>query len=253
MEAGARRKAAARSAGTRDAVGFRPLYRQAKDTLVQRIAEGAWQPGQILPNEFEIAADLGVSQGTVRKALDEMTAENLLVRRQGRGTFVARHDEERILFQFFKLTSDDGERRFPESRVLDARVVRGSPEACARLGLAVGDKVIQIERVRSLEGATCIAEGMVLPQKLFAGLESRPLPNNLYELYASAFGVTVARASERLKAIAAPPRVARHLEVAVGAPLLSVDRLAYGIGGAPVEWRVSICRTDQFHYLCDLR
>src|ERR671913_1524598 len=151
------------TAGEGEGLGFRPLYRQAKDVLTQRIAEGQWQPGQIIPSEFEIAADLGVSQGTVRKALDEMTAENLLVRRQGRGTFVARHDEERILFQFFKLVRDDGERRFPESRVLDVRVMRASPEARGRLRLAAGDKVVQIERVRSLAGVTCIAEGMVLP------------------------------------------------------------------------------------------
>jgi GntR family transcriptional regulator len=94
-------------------VGFRPLYRQVKDLLLRRLADGVWQPGQILPSEPEIAANLGVSQGTVRKALDEMTAENLLVRRQGRGTFVARHDEERILFRFFRLQSDTGERQFP--------------------------------------------------------------------------------------------------------------------------------------------
>src|SRR5918998_3280295 len=173
MGAGARRKAIARDAGMRDPVGFRPLYRQAKDALVQRIADGTWQPGQILPNEFEIAADLGVSQGTVRKALDEMTAENLLVRRQGRGTFVARHDEERILFQFFKLVGDDGVRRFPESRVLDVKVVRASPEACQRLELAAGDTVVQIERVRSLAGVTCVAEGMVLPHRLFSRITGR--------------------------------------------------------------------------------
>ena len=253
MGAGAKREATARDAGTRDPLGFRPLYRQAKDVLVRRIAEGVWQPGQILPSEFEIAADLGVSQGTVRKALDEMTAENLLVRRQGRGTFVARHDEARILFRFFKLTRDDGKRRFPDSRVLDVRVVRASAEACERLDLSAGDKVIRIERLRSLDGVTCIAEGMALPQKLFAGIEQRELPNNLYELYASEFGVTVARASERLKAVAATARTARHLGVAPGTPLLSVDRVARDVGGAPVEWRVSICRTDEFHYLCDLR
>ena len=234
-------------------LGFRPLYRQVRDVLVKRIAEGVWQAGQALPSEPEIAADLGVSQGTVRKALDEMTAENLLVRRQGRGTFVARHDEERILFQFFKLVRDDGVRRFPESRVLDVRLVRASSEARERLGLADGDKVVRIERVRSLAGVACIAEGLVLPEKLFPGIDNRELPNNLYELYASEFGVTVARASERLKAIAATPRVARHLGVPASAPLLSVDRIAFGIGGAPVEWRVSLCRTDEFHYLSDLR
>jgi GntR family transcriptional regulator len=253
MQMGAKRKTIARNAGSADSLGFRPLYRQAKELLVQRIAEGAWQPGQILPNEFEIAADLGVSQGTVRKALDEMTAENLLVRKQGRGTFVARHDEERILFQFFKLVRDDGARRFPESRVLDVRVVRAAPEARKRLGLAAGEKVVQIERVRSVAGIACIAEGMVLPHRLFAGIETGDLPNNLYELYASRFGVTIARASERLKAVAATSRTARHLGVAAGTPLLSVDRMAFDIGGAPVEWRVSICRTDEFHYHSDLR
>ncbi len=234
-------------------LGYRPLYRQVKDVLLKRLGDRVWQPGQILPSEPEIAADLGVSQGTVRKALDEMTAENLLVRRQGRGTFVARHDEERILFQFFRLLSDSGGRRFPESRVLDVRVTRASAEARERLRLGATDKVVQIERVRSLDGTTCVAEGMVLPQKLFAGIEARELPNNLYELYASEFGVTIARASERLKAVAATPRTAKHLDVPVGAPLLSVDRIAFGVDGTPAEWRVSLCRTDRFHYLCDLR
>jgi GntR family transcriptional regulator len=248
-----KRKSTTEKAGAAAGLGFRPLYRQAKDVLLRRIAEGAWQPGQVLPSEFEIAADLGVSQGTVRKALDEMTAENLLVRRQGRGTFVARHDDERILFQFFKLTRDVGERRFPESRILDVRVVRASPEARTRLGLAAGDKIVQIERVRSLAGVTCVAEGMVLPHKLFPGIEGRDLPNNLYELYAAGFGVTVARANERLKAVAATVRTAKHLDVAPGTPLLSVDRVALDVGGSPVEWRVSLCRTDEFHYLCDLR
>ena len=249
MAAGLKRMTA--NAG--EGLGFRPLYKQAKDVLTRRIAKGAWQPGQILPSEFEIAADLGVSQGTVRKALDEMTAENLLVRRQGRGTFVARHDDERILFQFFRLTRDDGERRFPDSRILDVRVVRASPEARERLGLAAGDKVVQIERVRSLAGVTCIAEGMVLPHRLFPGIEGRALPNNLYELYATGFGVTVARANERLKAVAATVRNGAHLGVSPGTPLLRVDRIALDVGGTPVEWRVSLCRTDEFHYQCDLR
>jgi GntR family transcriptional regulator len=94
---------------------------------------------------------------------------------------------------------------------------------------------------------------MVLPHRLFPGLESRNLPNNLYELYATEFGVTIARAGERLKAVAATLRTAKHLDVPSGTPLLSVDRIAFDIGGAPVEWRVSLCRTDGFHYLCDLR
>lgn len=122
--------------GSIDAVGFRPLYRQVKDRLVRRIAEGRWLAGQVIPSEMQIAQELAVSQGTVRKALDEMTAENLLVRRQGRGTYVASHDDDRVLFQFFKLTRDGNPREFPDSEVLSVVKVRADAEARARLMLA---------------------------------------------------------------------------------------------------------------------
>ena len=236
-----------------EGLGYRPLYRQVKDVLVGRIAEGTWPPGEMLPSEAEIAADLRVSPGTVRKALDEMTAQNLVVRRQGRGTFVARHDEARILFQFFKLARDDGERRFPESRVIAVSAVAADPEAQRALALGGAERVIVIDRVRSLAGAPCILERVTLPSRLFPGLEARELPNNLYELFGARFGVTVARASERLKAVTATPREAEHLGVAPGTPLLSIDRIAFGIDGERAEWRVSVCRTDGFHYFAELR
>ena len=234
-------------------LGFRPLYRQVKDVLMRRIADGVWAAGNALPSEPDIAADLGVSHGTVRKALDELAAENLVVRRQGKGTFVARHDEERILFQFFKLIPDSGERRFPDSRVLGV-VAREADAVAARvLNLKKGARVIVIERVRTLAETVCIVERITLPRALFPGLEKRDLPNNLYELYRAEFGVTIARATERLKAIAATRREAKHLGVAAGTPLLAIDRTALAIDGAPVEWRVSLCRTDTVHYLLDLR
>jgi GntR family transcriptional regulator len=240
-------------AGSRAALGFRPLYRQVKDVLTRRIADGVWAAGGTLPSEFDIAADLGVSPGTVRKALDELAAENLVVRRQGKGTFVARHDDERILFQFFKLFPDTGERRFPDSRILSVDVRAADADAARVLDLRKGARVIEIERVRMLVDTVCMVERITLPKARFPGIEKRALPNNLYEMYRADFGVTIARASERLKALAANRREARHLDVAVGAPLLSIDRTAFAIDGAPVERRVSLCRTDTIHYLSDLR
>src|SRR5215204_1783030 len=133
--------------GPEEGLGFRPLYRQVRDVLVKRIADGVWQAGQVLPSEPEIAADLGVSPGTVRKALDEMTAENLVVRRQGRGTYVARHDDARILFQFFKLEPDSGERAFPDSRVLEVSLGPNG-EAAGRLGIPAAQPVLRLKRVR---------------------------------------------------------------------------------------------------------
>jgi GntR family transcriptional regulator len=244
--------AMASGAGANKALGFRPLYRQVRDVLVKRIADGVWHAGEALPSEQEIAVDLGVSQGTVRKALDEMTGDNLVVRRQGRGTYVAKHDDARILFQFFKLVPDTGERTFPESRMLDARKV-ADREAGDALDLKPRDKVVRLERVRSIGGEPCILERIHLPAPLFPDIEARPLPNNLYELYASEYGVAIGRASEKLKAVAASAAEARALGVGAGSPLLRIDRIAFALDGRKVEWRVSLCHTDRVHYWSDLR
>jgi GntR family transcriptional regulator len=237
----------------RNSLGFRPLYRQARDILVDRIKDGTWQAGQAIPSEMEIAADLGISPGTARKALDEMESEHLVVRHQGRGTFVARHDDARIIFQFFKLTPDSGEREFPSSRIVSVGVRPATVEAAKILKLRAGSRVLHVERVRHLAGTAAIAETIVLPHALFPGAEKLDLPNNLYELYRAKFGVTIARSTEKLKAVAARRREAKHLGVAAGTPLLAIDRTAYSLDGRPVEWRVSLCRTDTFHYLSDLR
>ena len=243
------------SAATTDpgALGFRPLYRQVRELLVRRIAEGLWAPGQPIPSEPEIASELGVSQGTVRKALDEMAGENLVVRRQGRGTYVARHDDARILFQFFRIVPDSGAKEFPDSRLIEVAGEGADEEAAAALGLAPGAAVVRLERVRSLAGEVCIAERIVVPAALFPGIAERELPNNLYELYAAQFGVVVGRASEKLRAVAARAREAELLGVAAGTPLLRVDRTAFSIDGKLAEWRVSWCRTERVHYLSDLR
>jgi GntR family transcriptional regulator len=240
-------------AAAKNVPGFRPLYRQVYEVLVRRIAEGVWKPGDALPSEPEIAADLRVSHGTVRKALDELAAENLVLRRQGRGTYVASHDDARILFQFFKIVADTGEHRFPESRILSIDIVDADSDAAQRLAVRAGARMVRLDRVRSVGDKLCIFERILLPKVMFPGIEKRALPNNLYELYRSVFGVTIVRTTEKLKAVGATRSVAKHLAVAAGTPLLQVDRVAFGIDGKPAEWRVSLCLTDTTHYLSDLR
>jgi GntR family transcriptional regulator len=235
-------------------LGYRPLYRQVKELLMKRLGDGSWAPGQLLPSEPEIAAGLGVSPGTVRKALDEMSSESLLVRRQGRGTFVASHDEERILFQFFRMVSDNGVRRFPESRTISVSVAKADELASKRLGIGLKESIVAIERVRSLDGRPSIHEKIVLPRALFPGIERiKDLPNNLYALYSVKYGVTIARGSESLKAVAADKRQVELLGSEVGEPILLIDRVALRVDGTPAEWRRSLCRTDQSHYLSDLK
>ncbi len=234
-------------------LGFRPLYAQVKAIFIRRLADGVWAPGAGLPSEGQLAAEIGVSQGTVRKALDELAAENLLVRRQGRGTFVAEHDERRILFQFFKLVPDDGVARFPDSTVLAVAVGQADADERQALDLSSRDDVIRIRRVRALDGVPLVLETVSLPRRLFGGIEAGPVPNNLYSLYAARYGVTVANAREKLKAIALSADEAALLAVAPGTPALQVDRLALSLDGAPVERRLSLCLTEGAHYLSDLR
>ncbi len=236
------------------AFGFRPLYQQVREILVTRLIDGTWPPGNLLPSELQLAAELGVSQGTVRKALDAIAADNLLIRRQGRGTFVAEPEEDRILFQFYKLTADDGRHRFPQSRLLGVTQGKATAAERARLALAPGARVWRVRRVRELDERPMLREKIVLSKARFPELGAlKEIPNNVYALYASAYGVTIARAEEKLKAVAATTEDARHLHCAPGTPLLNIDRLAFSIDGTPVEWRVSRCLTDGYHYLSDLK
>lgn len=234
-------------------VGFRPLYRQVRDLLVRRLADGHWQPGQPLPSEHQLAQELGVSQGTVRKALDAMTYERLLVRQQGRGTFVAELTEQHILFNFFKLVRDDGVQRFPLSRVVSVLVTNADEDERARLGLGEGARVIRIRRLRSLADETVIVEDIVVPAAIFATLADAELPNNLYGVYASQYRVTVVQACERLKAVSLDGERAALLQVREGTPALRIDRLARDLDNRSVEWRVSFCLTERFHYRSDMR
>ena len=236
------------------AFAYRPLYAQVKDRLVRRLIDGAWQPGQLIPSEMELARELGVSQGTIRKALDAMTAENLLLRRQGRGTYVAEPEDSRILFQFFRLMPDGGDPVSPPSRIRARSPAAAGPAESAGLHLPEGADVVRIERVRALGERPVIVETLSLPQARFGELATMAdIPNNVYRLYSQHWSVTIGRAVERLKAIAATPADAAELGCPRGTPLLEISRVAYDLEGNPVELRVSRCLTDGLHYSSELR
>lgn len=237
-----------------DQPGFRPLYAKARETLLERIRSGAWKPGQAIPNEFEIAAELGVSQGTARKALDALAGAGLLVRRQGRGTFVVEHTPDDVLFRFFHLYRDDGRPVRPDSTGASCVRRAGTARELAALALEVGAAVLHIERVRTREGQPFIAESIVLPGELFAGLgDGAPIPNTLYDLFQKTFGVLVGRADERITAVVARPQDAGVLGVAEGMPLLHIARITFDIDNRPIELRTSICRLDGLHYRARLK
>ncbi len=228
---------------------FSPLYQQIKGLITQGLEAGEWKPGDMIPSEIELAARFKVSQGTVRKAVDELAAEHLLVRRQGKGTFVAQYDEARVLFQFFKLKPDDDTARYPDSSILSVSDGVADEEERRYLDLAQGAGVLRIRRVRSFDGKPLVYEVIVLPEALFRGFETEPLPQNFYDTYAKRFGVIIAGGHEKMKAVAASAEQAGALQVAEGTPLLVVERFAAAFDGVPVEWRISAHVTEGWHYV----
>lgn len=237
-----------------DAIGFKPLYAQVRERLMRRLVEGDWVPGMLLPSEMELARQLNVSQGTVRKALDSMTADNLLLRRQGRGTYVAEPEESRILFQFFRLSPDEGSPSFPDSRVLSTSTATPTKTEKQGLDLDDSDDVIRIERIRSLAGEPILIETLTLPANRFPDFDHLTIiPNNVYRLYSERWGITIGSAEERLKAIAASARDAVKLGCDQGEPLLLISRVARDLENRPVELRWSRCISRSIHYSVNLR
>lgn len=203
------------------------LYRAAEEALRARIAAGEWKPGAALPTETALAAELRVSQGTLRRALAALEEQRVIERRQGVGTFVAEATSERALFHFFRAERLDGTRPMPTSRVLAQRRRRATAAERAALALPAGAAVLAIERERLIDGAPLIAERVALPAALFPGLAlpmGVVLEDELYVLYQRGFGIHVTRVEERLHAQAGT---------------LVVERLAFDLKGRAVEHRVS--------------
>ncbi len=234
---------------------FRPLYQQIKALITQSLQSGEWKPGELMPSEVELAGRFKVSQGTVRKAIDELAAENLVVRRQGKGTFVASHAEERAHFRFLRLMPDEGIPHHPDNRVLDVRRIRAPAEVARLLELKPGDAVVYIKRVQSFDGQPTILEELWLPGQLFKGLTAERLveyKGPMYGLFESEFGTRMIRATERIRAVAADAATSAHLQVAEGTPLLCAERVSYTYGDKAVELRKGMYSTAHHHYQNEL-
>jgi GntR family transcriptional regulator len=232
----------------------KPLYAKVRATLVARISSGVWRPGQLIPNEFEIAAEFGVSQGTARKALDALAKDNLVVRRQGRGTFVVEHTPANMLFRFFNFYSDEGRQIEPDSVDVRHEIVRATKAERDALDLAKDARVVRIARTRTWKGRPFIVETISLPDALFPALGDRAeIPNTLYDLFHREFSMLVVRAEERIVPVTADAKTAAVLAIPAGTPLLKIDRTAFALDHRPLELRVSLCHLDDGHYFARLK
>jgi GntR family transcriptional regulator len=216
---------------------------------------GEWKPGEAIPSEMELAARFRVSQGTVRKAIDELASENILMRRQGKGTYVASHNEPSYQYRFLRVTPDNGEKLPPQNLYFGLERGKASAEAARALGIKPGSPVMGFKRVMSFGGRPVILDEIVLAPNQFPGLtlaELEEFHGSVYSFYETVFGVRMIRAEERLRAVAADGMAAAHLKVATGTPLLCVDRIAFTYGDKPVEWRRGRCVTEGYSYFNEL-
>jgi GntR family transcriptional regulator len=242
-------------AGVDSAPSFSPLYQQIKSLLTRSLQSGEWKPGEAIPSEIELAARFRVSQGTVRKAIDELATDNLLVRRQGKGTFVATHAEERVQYRFLRLMPDEGDPGDMERHFLDCRRQRAPAEVARALDLKSGDAAIQVRRLLYFRDLPVVLDDIWLPAPLFKGLTAERLgeyKGPMYGLFESEFGVRMIRAEEKIRAVAADAAAAGLLRLKEGAPLLLVERLSLTYGDRPVELRRGLYNTASHFYRNEL-
>ena len=240
---------------------FSPLYQQIKGLITASLQAGEWQPGQAIPSEMELAARYRVSQGTVRKAIDELATDNLLVRRQGKGTFVATHAEATTQYRFLRLTPDAGTPAGLQRRLLDCRRMRAPAEVARLLQLKGGEAAVQIRRLlltaaeADQPARPVVLDDLWLPGALFKGLSAERLEawrGPMYRLFEAEFSVRMIRAEEKLRAVAAGAEEAVVLALAEGTPLLQVERLSFTYGDRPVELRRGLYNTQSHHYRNEL-
>ncbi|AUT66006.1 GntR family transcriptional regulator [Paraburkholderia terrae] len=233
-----------------------PRYQRLRDEMVALVAARHWRPGEAIPTEQALAKSYDVAVGTVRKAVDLLVAEGLLERFQGRGTFVRRASFDSSLFRFFRFQTRQGERRIPESRILRREVVEAPSAVAATLQIPNGAKVIQMSRLRLIDGVPMLAEEIWLPFDRFAAfaqLELTEIGDLLYPVYESQCNQVIASATETLTVEAIGPLHARLLRIEPGTPAVVIERLAYGYDRQPLEWRRSRGPASEFIYQAEIR
>lgn len=234
---------------------FRPLYDQIKILLTQSLIAGEWKPGEAIPSEMDLAQRYGVSQGTVRKAIDALAAENILIRRQGKGTFVATHTAPAHQYRFLRIVPDAGEKVHPSTRFIDVKRLKAGADVARALALKSGAPLTTVRRVLVFGDKPLILDEVSLSSALVPGLTLEKIEESrgsIYSFFETAYGLRMIRAEERLRAVSADAFTAKQLSVKAGTPLLCVDRIAFTYGDKPVEWRRGLVLTEGYSYFNEL-
>lgn len=232
--------------------GSVPLYQSIKLELIRAISGGKVQAGMALPTEKELSERYNVSIGTVRRAMADLVAEKVLVRQQGRGTFLAPFDSARMLNSFWHIVRKDGVREIPLVQTLRFEESAASAATAERLKIRRGDPVYEVLNVMLLGGEPTLLDALQIPKALFPTLTHAQFvkrDSTIYDLYRNGFGVTVARTVDQLSSVPADADTAKKLDIALGTPLLEIVRVAYTFENQPVELRRSLLHTEKYEFV----
>jgi len=232
--------------------GLLPLYKSIKLELIRTIGGGNLQDGMALPTEKELAKRYGVSVGTVRRAMADLVADKVLVRQQGRGTFLAPFDSSRMLNSFWHIVRKDGSREVPIIQTLRFEEAIANENTAKLLKIQEGDPIFWIVNLMIMGGAPMLLDGLHIPQALFPGLTRQQFvgrDSTIYDFYRNVFGVTVVKTVDKVSSVAADRETAKKLDLALGTPLLEIVRVAFTLEEQPVELRRSLMYTEKYEFV----
>ncbi len=233
-----------------------PLYKQVESHILQCLAEGEWKPGDQLPTESQLAERFGVAVFTIRAGIRALVAAKILIRKQGKGTFVARHTRQRQRYQFSHVYRNEGIQIFPDRELLSFEKGLATDEVSVILAMGKEERptIYRIECFLTIDGEPVSTLDIAVPTRMFQGLTAREIresQGNLYAVYQDACGINVIRIQERVYATIATAPVARVLKIARHTPVLMIERIAYSYNHIPVEFRVRHLDATKYHYLSD--
>jgi GntR family transcriptional regulator len=232
---------------------FSHLYRQVEDFLREEIASGNFKEGDLIPSEQELAKKYGVSQGTVRKAVLNLTDNGLLYRKQGKGTFVVFPKQDRSRYRNFRFVEElESELVNVNVVFLNIGVVPADTDIAQNLQIGKGSNVIRLERMGKMADDSLLHTLSFLPKRLYKGLEKYTaedfLRNTLWKLQDIYFGIRIEKREEYISAVPADPELARTFETEPGSPLLRIEVKLTSFSGDIVEYRLSHCKLGNLKF-----
>ncbi|WP_242538545.1 GntR family transcriptional regulator [Trinickia acidisoli] len=231
--------------------GEQPLYEIVRAGILERLRTGEWVAGDKIPTEPQLAEAFGVGIGTIRRAVEELVAERLLIRRAGRGTIVAKFADEHAFDQYFNFVDRDGQAVHVTAQLLRFRKERATPALASILKLERGARLVSAENLRLRDGMPVMLDHLWIPLDVFPSLSAETFAarhGSIYGFYQEHFGVSVVRVVEDLGGAIADEAVASALDVSVGTPVLRIERTAYTFKDKPVEYRVRFVESSQCVY-----